>query len=296
MVESSNTEIRFQDLEDLVRDFLEMSRKDLKASKILFVCQLYPQSVFYVEQSLEKAAKASLISCLMDEIWLREKLKTLSNKVNSTTREDTKQEDISHVVDFIKRSVGHDAIRLAQELCSCEERSINLAIQILSKLRESKILDDLVKQDKGPEEKSLRTYIDNLISMLNNQKEETLKACQLVKSWSSEAFLKLSHDDKMLLEFIDKYKMIDDIITSGMRHVPQLNQFLTEQPAIWKKISILQRSVKIIYLFLLLYPHVTRTRYPEVGFNPINEYTERLPLVKHLMEIINLIEKTLNVE
>lgn len=52
---------------DLAFAFAEIAKKDLKASKVLYVNRLYPQAVFGLEQSVEKAVKAvGLLICLVD--------------------------------------------------------------------------------------------------------------------------------------------------------------------------------------------------------------------------------------
>ncbi len=52
---------------EVALDFADIAKKDLRASKVLYAERLYPQAVFGLEQSVEKAVKAvGLLICLVD--------------------------------------------------------------------------------------------------------------------------------------------------------------------------------------------------------------------------------------
>ncbi len=45
----------------LSKTLLEIAKKDLEAAKCLYEKELYPQAIFYLQQSVEKAAKSFAI-------------------------------------------------------------------------------------------------------------------------------------------------------------------------------------------------------------------------------------------
>jgi len=50
----------------------------------------------------------------------------------------------------------------------------------------------------------------------------------------------------------------------------------------------------LFYLYIIFSPHYTKSRYPEGNSNPLEIYTNKMPLVQKLEYFINITEKVIS--
>jgi len=124
---------------DLVEEYLKIAKKDLKATEILYENKLYPQSLFYFAQSVEKANKA------------------LALGLNKYTEEDM-------------RKVNHDATRIYKDnIIELKQRYGRLS-RNLNRLPELKNTDFI--KNLGVEDK-IKECVDSLKQLAEIQKGKT---------------------------------------------------------------------------------------------------------------------------
>ncbi|MEM4819321.1 MAG: HEPN domain-containing protein, partial [Nanopusillaceae archaeon] len=84
---------------ELAKALIAVAKMDLEAARVLYRERLYPQAIFYAEQSSEKIAKAFLLTFIIEEVS------------STTTCEISTLEDELKNVHGKFRSIGHDVIK-----------------------------------------------------------------------------------------------------------------------------------------------------------------------------------------
>jgi len=93
----------------------EIARNDLEASKCLFERELYPQAVFYLQQSIEKATKSF---GLLNDVIKEDELKHVSHnplKVYKKSIEKQKKK-IERIMDAIEKVPKLGEAKLIKDL------------------------------------------------------------------------------------------------------------------------------------------------------------------------------------
>lgn len=295
--ENAGVEKRPKELEDLTKNFLGIAEKDLEAAKILYRHKLYPHAVFYAEQCAEKVAKASLILCLQESVRLTALLLQEDTKPKESGKEvdqGTKRGDINKKL----KDIGHDAVKLTRELCSCIESVLYSTSRYFS----------ILKDERKPALEDMHLEaLQNLAELFEEESEQIKETCTPILSWKPRKLLKLSRSEKKLAEYL---KILEDVYEYAKIYVAtikplvlvlgELSKFVSPIPvdteSILLRVSIGVKGAMLVGLLTILSPHVTRSRYPKTGFNPLNEYTESHPLIKHFDELIKLAETILKEE
>jgi len=240
--------------------FLNIARKDLKAANCLYENKLYPQAVFFLQQSIEKMSKslsASLDMFTMDE--LKTKIGHDATKIYRCMMEnfleDIKSKDLWHQKDFIYSG----------------QIGITKCLNIIKET--SKILGDKQKIESIPK-KELINLIPDLIT-------------------KRKRF-------NIIIEVIDKYKKeLFDIwtisdIPKEFNEIIKNNDFKKSHQTLKILFEILYLDLTLIVLSIIVSPScVENTRYPDTDSNPLQIYTHRNPIVKSFHELVKLCRSAL---
>ncbi len=302
-----------KEIESLARTLLEIAEKDCLASRVLYREGLFPQSVFMAEQCAEKAAKA---------LYLQEATSNLSGDVNKILN------IINQIKTKIKYEIKHSAAKLViimmEEYCNkiasireslkaynievfkqyapqlIEELSLVERIseceEILSSLSDKNKIKVMVKEiEKEQEDISKSGRVRDLIEEIQKYFYDTEEYCKNLENLIEEFQNKFNeilnnrkiHELKALLNAISgKNVNFDEALKALYQNIPAILRVVGG--ALYK----LSAFLTIIKLYLLLFPHVTKTRYPDT-YNPLAIYTLDMPLVKELDKILTLLEKSI---
>lgn len=265
----------------------EIARKDLEAAKCLFERGLYPQAVFYLQQSVEKANKSFAI--LIDII-----------------KEDEKD----------LKDVGHDSMEVyKRSIKKQKEKSekINEAFKKFPKLKEIKIMKNLdvekyykeavdslatIKSLGKEREKILfipKSDIRSVIRELDNLELQALRLKQVkiskkdlneIKGFYSELFDVFHDFNPQKIEEL-KGELEKTLDLNLMEYAIRVIQSLPIKNAIYVNYSL-------FYLSLIMIPHAVVTRYPDNNHDPLKIYNKNLPLIQLFDDLVKIMDKTLS--
>lgn len=261
--------------------------KDLKAAKSLYSQKLYAQAVFSMQQSVEKATKSFGLLLKM------------------TTPTD------------LQKNVGHKTSKMylkgmeeySETMTELQTISANYP-QIMTTGVLSKFDFDNFAQKTNQDLNTFKSLKPHSFFNLRLREIENILA-QLEEC--QKGFDKfVEHMDRLDKEIL--FKAYDQIIdTLKAFNTPEtdlaceeINQMLGDE----EQVEMLMQSMKLYQkmmgvlmpLFMNLYclgllfdPHATKTRYPyeDTQSNPLEIYHARMPLIKKLPELMNVLEKSL---
>ena len=266
---------------------LELAEKDLEAAKCLYDKELYPQSIFYLQQSVEKATKSfGLVMGIVDENEL----------INN---------------------IGHNPLKIYKKLIYIYKKSlenINEGIGKAPKFKEFplikttnlnktsqetndflKFFDDLVREKDViflPKEE-----IEGWIEELNKLKAEIEELNEDVTrfSVSNEKFNRVKQSILKPFDALYEYnpqkiekmrKELDNAITPD--RVEEMIRIVI--PSLYDAVYV---SLSLLYLSIITRPHAIRTRYPIGDFNPLEIYNRDLPLIRSFNELNDIMKSAL---
>ena len=265
----------------------EIARKDLEAAKCLFERGLYPQAVFYLQQSVEKANKSFAI--LIDII-----------------KEDEKD----------LKDVGHDSMEVYKRLIKKQKEKsekINEAFKKFPKLKEIKIMKilDVEKYYKeavdslatikylGKERENIlfipKSDIRSVIRELDNLELQALRLKQVkiskkdlneIKGFYSELFDVFHDFNPQKIEEL-KGELEKTLDLNLMEYAIREIQSLPIKNALYVNYSL-------FYLSLIMIPHAVVTRYPDNNHDPLKIYNKNLPLIQLFDDLVKIMDKTLS--
>jgi len=273
---------------NLAEEFLKIAKKDLEATKILYENKLYAQAIFYFEQSVEKANKGFALT---------------SNKYSE-----------KDMLDF-----NHDVTRIYKDnIIEQKRRYENLSRNLnqISELNNTEFVKNFDIESKKKEcEESLR----NLAEIQTGRNDLIF-----ISTWEIRDILtEISENDKEMKDSIksvsnfrltenDWEEMKNDIFKQFEN--PNNNNFASslqkEMDDSKLNIQELETGIKKMYLqmihlmsvFFYLYPlgiltlpHAVIARYPKEDKSPMDIYNQKLPIIKHLPDLIEQHSKALNI-
>ncbi|MDH3353452.1 MAG: HEPN domain-containing protein [Nanoarchaeota archaeon] len=286
-ISSKNISMKF------ILEWIETSESNLDSSKLLYKNKKFPESIFFLQQSIEKLTKAS--GLFMGAI----KEKDLSNEI------------------------GHDLIKIYEKNLrkfSAKNNSFLKAMKKHPELKEIKILneidrnelkdslDDLSlalieirknKNDIGKTSRNLGSYLSKIDKLFSNE-AEALKEINNFRL-TEKQFARSKKEMIRLFEDIEKVQKLKgkEYKETSNTEIEKLNKDFFEKivkayfPYVLTSLTIYMIN---LYLSIIILPHsVNRVRYPEGrGLDKI--YNDRTPIVKnfnriHEFQIKNL-EKT----
>ncbi len=264
-------------------EFLDIAKIDLEASKVLYEKELYPQAVFYLQQSVEKATKAFILI---------------------TGKKVTEKEFV--------RDIGHEAINIFEIYIrnqKNEYEQLKANLNKLPELKETKIFKNFNL------EKNIR-QLDKHLSAIKKVKKDKMDLIY-ISSWDIRSILKeiksaneeLEKSKKKIsnfkitdrvwnkmktemLELYDSLSKYNPLQIEEAKNNLQSNdmKLLVERyiKSLIEPMSIIPLSISLYYLAIVTLPHAIIARYPKNGLTPVNIYTKKLPVVRMLPELINV--------
>ena len=255
------------------KDLLEIAKTDLKAVEILYENKLYPQSLFYFQQSVEKTNKC---------------LAMLTGNLEETE---------------LKR-IGHVPTRIVTSQVASEKEKVRKFIEILSKYPKLRKLRMFRNYNF---DKYLRELGKSLLQLqkLEKKKDEIVfipkRQLQFIITY-------LEKERKTKLKPITKFKImkIKKIILQDLASIRELNPAKidterqrveeidsTDLVNIMKEIQkflihFIPTYVSLVYLAIVTLPHSSCTRYPENVIIPNKFYVAKLPIIELLPKFMRI--------
>lgn len=263
------------------KTLLEIAKKDLKAAKCLYEKELYPQAIFYLQQSVEKAAKSFAIMTNMikeDEVkTVRHNPLKIQEKLLNEQKE--KLERLNRAFDAIPRltetsllkNIDLDKMREALDKFQRSLSLIQAEPVFLSKQEITQFIEELDKSEKEvtsafassppPDQEFINMLKQGILELLDILYEyNPQRAEELRKEVSALS-------PKLFGEIIEKIKPL--------------------------MIDFLYVHLSLFYLSIITFPHAVIARYPNGRSNPLEIYKEDFPLTELFGECAEKMEKTL---
>ncbi|PHP45432.1 hypothetical protein B6V01_003925 [Methanosarcinales archaeon ex4572_44] len=271
---------------DLVEEYLKIAKKDLKATKILYENKLYPQSLFYFAQSVEKANKALALG--LNE-YTEEDMRKVNHDATRIYKDNIielkqKYEDLSRNLnrlpelkntDFVKNLGVEDTIKECNGALK-QHAEIQKAKTDLAFISPREIREILIKISKT--EKEMEEGIENVknFKLTENNLKET----------KEELFRQLENPKNNDFAYLLKKEL------SETKFTIQELEILIKQMYL-QSLHYITISTALFYLAVITLPYSVSTRYPKGDLYPTKIYNRRLPIVKKLPDLISLQSKTL---
>ena len=264
------------------KELLNIAKLDLEASRVLYENQLYPQAIFYFQQSVEKANKSLAL----------------------VTKQVTEKE--------LYRNIGHEAIKIHEKAIKRQKdkyEQFNDHLKLFPELGEVGFIENFnIKRE-------IRQF-DFFLSYINKIRHDKNKLIHM-SSWDISRFLremeKGKKDIEKEMQNLSKFRMNDKTLKKMNHNFFDLYNVVLKYNPVYaeelkndfekldsKKLEIyiknyfgltylgMSLSISLYYLAIITLPHVSITRYPENDMTPLKIYTQRLPIVKKLPELSNI--------
>lgn len=270
---------------------LKIAQSDLKAAKILYGENLYPQAVFFLHQSIEKAVKqiASLGEIIDD-------VKEISHAplgfFEKAASEEAKVYENLSKISEAKPELEEPINNIMDEIPENYEKTISKAKKQFKKAKDAGEERIFVTED---ELNSLFEYIDEI----RNELEEGLRKVERRRRESD-------------IDDISGYiQWINDILDSFSEDNPEKVQEMKNKlegffsSDIFRQLSLktiefmkyFVKAMETLRVLALIMPYeqAIYPRYPNSGgdHNPLEVYTEDLPIIKRFNELSSYLETTL---
>jgi len=271
--------------------FLFIALEDLDSSIVLYHRKHYPQSVFYLQQAVEKAVKSlGLLFEIVSEDDLQRKIghnplrvyKKSFTKISDDLPSMNRELDTHPEFKEMLHSSGIDIDELASSMKKlvhqfdeyiCTVVSYNLSAEVLS----------------------------GLLSTIESFNREIEKAEEKIRDGgiSDEVFAAIKEELRTQIESLINSIHIPTQQKEAMRN--ELDSFFTaflpNKEFFEYFIEVLLKAVRIgpnlFYLSIITSPHATKSRYPEGNFDPLQFYTPGSPLIDKLPELQDITRHTL---
>ncbi|MCX9025681.1 MAG: HEPN domain-containing protein [Candidatus Methanoperedens sp.] len=257
-------------------ELLDIAELDLQAAKVLHENELYPQSIFYFQQSVEKANKAfALMTKLVTE-------------------------------DQLLRDIRHEPIRIYEKVIIKQKNKFEQFeghLRIIPGFKEINILKNIdvnnylkqfdiflsdieeIKQDRNDLINMSFTDIRRILREIEFNRKNSEKQMRRIskirvteRDWNKQKTNMIE-----LYNVFSKYnpvqvekekKNLDNI------NIEQIEEYIKRYFEFIYFVTFI--STPLYYLSIITLPHSTVTRYPQNDLTPVNIYTKKLPIVKKL--------------
>jgi len=246
---------------------LEIAKQDLKASKCLLSKKLYPQSIFYLEQSIEKAVKSlGIWSGNVTEEEIKDRIRHKTPKVFTFI--------LKRGIEKVKKTLKE----FEEKFPEIKETSLWKKLQNQAKSMEKDIKNIQDKwppiEEKGKDLSFSKEKLGEIINHINSSK---------ISGWI------------LGLEGIKTVKELYQVLKKDVGKVAPLTKSDIEKlkKSYELTLKVLFCTKALFYLSAILSPHVSSSRYPEKMHNPLKVYTKEMPLVQKLKPLMKIAEKNL---
>ena len=273
---------------NLAEEFLKIAEKDLKATKILYENKLYAQALFYFEQSVEKANKVLALTSNKysekDMINFNHDVTRIykDNFIEQKRRYENLSRNLSQIselnnTEFVKNL---DIESMKKE---CEESLRNLAeIQTernnLIFISTWEILEILAKMSGS--DKEIKDSIKSVSNFILTEKDWEEMKNDLFKQFENPNNINFT---SLLQNEMDDSKLSIQELETGIK------KFYMQM------IHLMSILVYLYPLGILTLPHAVITRYPKKDLSPMDIYNQKLPIIKHLPDLIEQHSKALKI-
>ena len=273
-------------------ELLNIAESDLEASRVLYENKLYPQAIFYFQQSVEKANKSLAL----------------------VTKHVTEKE--------LSGNIRHEAIKIHEKAVKRQKakyEQFNEHLKLIPELGEIEFLENFNNKREIRQFDFSLSYIDEirhyknkLIHMSSWDIRRFLKEMEKGKNDVKKEMQKLSNfrmNDKKLKKmnqnFIELYNVsikYNPLYAEELKNdfdkldSKNIEKYIEKYIKNYFGLTYLGMSLSIsLYcLAIITLPHVSITRYPENNMTPLKIYTPKLPIVKKLPELIDVHNNALN--
>jgi len=255
---------------EIYNKLLEISEDDLKSAEVLYKEKLYPQAVFFLQQSVEKASKAwGVISEAIPKSDKKIRKKVGHDSAKVILLKASKQKEMYDLAKKMSEYLNSGTKEEYDETLSYLEKKINK----IKKYREEGInlsTDDNLKQIiEGTEKKVMELSKYNITISLTDEKAEVI-----IKNLKESFKLmekKLGLSENQSISFINLNK---EGLINLIRH-----DFFEN------KITNLIEYI-ISFLSIIIDPHESKSRYPDNNFSSKELYTSKIPLIQEFPHLI----------
>lgn len=270
------------------KELFNIAESDLEASRVLYENQLYPQAIFYFQQSVEKANKSFAL----------------------VTKQVTEKE--------LYRTIGHEAIKIHERAIKRQKdkyEQFNEHLKQFPELKDMGFLENFNNKREIRQFDFLLSYINEirldknkvihissrdirrLLKEMERGKKDIEKEMQILSKFriNDKTLKKMNYNFTELYNIALKYNPVyAEELKNDFKKLESINleKFIKNYfGLIYLGISL---SLSLYYLAIITLPHVSITRYPENDKTPLKIYTQRLPIVKKLPELTSVHCNALN--
>jgi len=239
------------------KKWIEIAIKDLEASEILFKNKLYPQSLYFFHQSLEKLNKALLISLKFIErgIEIKHNLRDAPAKPLYKAY----NEIFDEILDRMEQSKKKKLYKAKNKIKFLKRVLQPSDFQKITKLAIGYHM--IRKLDKSHDKR----FLKETLNRLNKEHAKYNKAKQRVLKQIKKFEISKNNIDN----FNNMIKIYSDFVLDGMGYV-----------------------ISVAYRLIFILPEQNRFRYPE--FNPIETYKDNHLLIKNFNSILRHLKISCN--
>jgi len=280
-------------------NLFKIARNDLEAAKCLYEKEFYPQAVFCLQQSIEKANKSWGLVC--DIIKENEVIPVghdpfkiyIKSLLDQKKRFETNIETIKQVPELRKTKFMRNL--------DFEEHNKDLGDLLANIKKYYKVKNHSLKEikflKKGFEEILYipKGIIRSLLSQLNKLESSEIHLKDI--NFSVQDFIKTKES---FIEFLDAFHNLEPQKIEKLKEDVEKSFTLDLQKEIINELrsfpikNLMYVSYSLYYLSLIMLPHATVTRYPDNNHDPLKIYNKNLPLIQLFDDLLEITEKTLS--
>lgn len=295
--------------EAFAKTFFEIAESDLRASDCLFREGHYPQAVFYLQQSVEKATKFYyVVTKVISGENIATEIKQIGHfplKVFKKLAENEKKK-IGNVIDTLEKVPGSKETSLMKAFDDLKKDYEKGFEDILKLLDEADRMAREIKSQEGynfPPKEVLEIGIDRL-KKIELQIESRLKEIEL----QIESLFKQMQQRKVPMILIKT--LIEAILDCLLCNNPKWREKVKQQfNKAWRSSSLTNEmleeikkvfesarhyiSFSLFFLSLVTTPHSSLARYPTEKHNPLEVYNKNHPLIQQFKELVGIMDNIL---
>jgi HEPN domain-containing protein len=268
-------------MNETVKIWIDLSRSDLKSSKLLYDNGHYRTSYFFFQQAAEKANKAfAHFSGVLSDKEIRD---TQHDQLKIYRKTMVKQEgEIKTLINALKpypKVANH--IVLQQAYFADYQQTLLQGFNVIDSLRNfdlvnipTKDLTILLEQLNKVENTKLNFPRDFEVVL----KKQMFGVAEWIGQFETQEAIDAKIEFCKYMDSVDNEKEFNNLIVKQM--LPLL-------------FDLTFVNLTLLFCAIITVQHSTLTRYPDDGINPDTIYTKRLPLVKKQIEFMNLLDKAL---
>ncbi len=270
----------------------KIARKDLEAAKCLYEKEFYPQAVFYLQQSVEKANKSWAI--VIGIIKEGEAKKALHNPLKIYIKSIKKQrEELEKVIAIIKKVPEVKETKLMKDfdVGNYYKGVVNL-LDVFEFLEEEAAYKKLIEEILFIQEGEIRS----IISKLNNLELQKVHPKDI--KISEKDFIEKKESYIELYDVLHRFNPPKFEKSKNDVGILTLNLVEQSREEVIREIQSILNGMYVSYslycLSFIMLPHATVTRYPDNNHDPLKIYNKNQPLIQLFDDLVEIMEKTLS--